>query len=145
MKQSNQKIELDYNALELYKIVLDIEKYPDYIPWCSKIDIIKKKKNYIKANMKVNYKFFPSQIFTSDVNFSSKKLEISTNYVKGPLKDLSTFWEFVDNGNNKSIIIFKVKFEFKNFIHQKVAEFFFPLIEKKMINSFIKRANETLD
>lgn len=145
MKESKQEIESNHKAIDLYNIVLDIEKYPDYIPWCTKIEILNRKKNEIKANMIVNYKLFPQQKFSSNVFFNLDKLLINTKYLEGPLKDLNTFWEFQNIQNNKSKIIFSVKFEFKNFIHQKIAEFFFPLIEKKMINSFVKRANQILN
>ena len=145
MKESKQEIESNHKAIDLYNIVLDIEKYQDYIPWCTKIEILNRKKNEIKANMIVNYKLFPQQKFSSNVFFNLDKLLINTKYLEGPLKDLNTFWEFQNIQNNKSKIIFSVKFEFKNFIHQKIAEFFFPLIEKKMINSFVKRANQILN
>ena len=145
MKQSKKEIELDYKATDLFKIVLDIEKYPDYIPWCSNIEIFEKKKNNLKANMIVNYKLFPSQKFTSKVFFDLKKLYIKTKYLDGPLKDLDTIWEFIEIDKNKSKVFFIIEFEFKNFFHQNLAELFFPLIEKKMIKSFIMRADEILD
>mgnify|MGYP003314174053 CR=1 FL=1 len=44
----------------------------------------------------------------------------------------------------KSKIFFEIKFEFKNILHQKIAELFFDLIENKMIFSFKKRADEIL-
>ena len=145
MKQSSQEIEIDHNATDLFNIVLDIEKYPEFIPWCSKIQIINKKKNEIKAEMIVKYKLFPSQIFKSDVFFNNKNLIIKTKYVDGPLKDLESTWKFISLKKNKTKIIFKVEFEFKRYIHQKLAEFFFPLIENKMIDSFVKRAHQILN
>ena len=144
MKQSNQVIELKHKAIDLYKIVLDIEKYPNYIPWCSKIEIQKRKQNEINAVMIVDYKFFPSQKFTSNVIFDLDKLFIKTKYVDGPLKDLDTIWEFKDIKKNTSKILFTLEFEFKNFFHQKFAELFFPLVENKMIESFVKRADQIL-
>ena len=145
MKQSYQEIELKHKAIDLYKIVLDIEKYPDYIPWCSKIEILKRANNEINAIMVVNYKFFPSQKFTSNVTFDLDKLFVKTKYIDGPLKDLDTMWEFKDIKKNTSKILFTIQFEFKNFFHQKFAELFFPLVENKMIESFIKRADQILD
>jgi coenzyme Q-binding protein COQ10 len=144
MRESKQEIETSHKAVDLFKIVLDIEKYPQYIPWCSGIEILSKKNNEIKANMIVDYKFFPSQKFTSNVVFDLDKMSIRTTYIKGPLKDLATIWEFKKLKKNKSKILFKVKFEFKNFFHQKIAELFFPLVENKMIKSFIERADQTL-
>ena len=145
MRQSKKEIELDYNANDLYNIVLKIEEYPDYIPWCSKIEIIYRKKNLIKVNMIVNYKHFPTQEFTSEVKYDQKNKTIKTNYIRGPLKDLNTKWEFRKLKKDKTKIIFLVEFEFKNFIHQKLAELFFPLVEVKMMNSFIERAKNTLN
>ena len=145
MKQSNQAVELKHKAIDLYKIVLDIEKYPDYIPWCSKIEILRRKTNEINAIMIVDYKFFPSQKFTSNVIFDLEKLFIKTKYIDGPLKDLNTIWEFKDIKKNKSKVLFSLEFEFKNFFHQKFAELFYPLVENKMIESFLKRADQILD
>ena len=76
---------------------------------------------------------------------NSNNLTIETQYIEGPLKDLTTNWKFEEINNKKSKIIFNVNFEFKNFIHQKVAETFYPLIENKMINSFKDRADSFLD
>ena len=145
MKQSNQEIELNYRPIDLYNIVLDIKHYPDYIPWCSNVEIVDTKKNKIKANMFVNYKFLSKQKFASSVIFDKKKLSIRTKYIEGPLKDLETLWLFTGVNKKKTKILFTVTFEFNNFFHQKIAELFFPLIEKKMIESFVKRASDILD
>ena len=145
MKRSSKKIVINNKAKDLYSIVLDIEKYPDYIPWCTQIEIVKKNKNEILANMIVNYKFFPKQKFTSKVTFDLKKLFIKTKYVEGPLKNLCTSWSFINIKNDSCQVIFDIEFEFENFLHQQIAEIFFPLIENKMMSSFIKRADSILD
>ena len=145
MKSSKQEIILNHRAKDLYKIVLDIEKYSEYIPWCKKIIIKTRSKNEMLADMIVCYRYFLPQTFTSYVTFYSNKLLINTNYIKGPLKDLSTEWIFKKLEIKKTKIIFNVKFEFRRLLHQKLAELFFGLIENKMIDSFIKRADEILD
>ena len=126
MKASNKSIEFNYNAKELFDIVLDIEKYPDYIPWCKKINILKKNKNSIKANMIVNYKLLPTQQFISIVTYDEKNLLIKTQYIEGPLKNLDTIWKFVKIEKNKTIVNFNIKFEFKNFFIKKYLKFFIP-------------------
>ena len=145
MKSSKQEIIINHRAIDLYKIVLDIEKYSEYIPWCKKIIIKARSKNEMLADMIVNYRYFLPQTFTSHVMFDSNKLLINTNYIKGPLKDLSTEWLFKKLEIKKTKIIFNVKFEFRRLLHQKLAELFFGLIENKMIDSFKKRADEILD
>ena len=145
MKSSKQEIIIHHRARDLYKIVLDIEKYSEYIPWCKKIIIKTRSKNEMLADMIVCYRYFLPQTFTSHVMFDSNKLLINTNYIKGPLKDLSTEWIFKKLEIKKTKIIFIVKFEFQRLLHQKLAELFFGLIENKMIDSFKKRADEILD
>ena len=145
MKSSKQEIIINHRAKDLYKIVLDIEKYSEYIPWCKKIIIKTRSENEMLADMIVSYRYFLPQTFTSHVMFDSNKLLINTNYIKGPLKDLSTEWLFKKLEIKKTKIIFIIKFEFQRLLHQKMAELFFGLIENKMIDSFKKRADEILD
>ena len=145
MKNSLKEEIVNHSAEKLFKIVIDIESYPEYIPWCKKMIINERKNNEIYADMYVQYKFILSQKFGSYVKFDQNKLTIETSYTKGPLKDLKTFWKFEEINKKKSKIIFNVNFEFKNYLHQKIAETFYPLIENKMINSFKQRADRLLD
>ena len=141
MKNSIREEIINHPAKKLFDIVLDIESYPEYIPWCTRMVVNQRKNNEIFADMFVEYKFIVAQKFGSHVKFDRNKLKIETNYIEGPLKDLTTNWKFEEIKNSKSKIIFKVNFEFKNFIHQKIAETFYPLIENKMIQSFKERAD----
>ena len=145
MKNSKREEVISHSAIKLFKIVLDIESYPEYIPWCTKMIINQRNKNEIYADMYVNYKFILAQKFGSHIKFDENNLTIETSYIEGPLEDLTTKWKFQEIDKKKSKIFFDVNFEFKNYIHQKVAETFYPLIETKMIDSFKKRADNSLD
>ena len=144
MKISKQKVIINHSAKKIYEIVLDIEKYPEFIPWCSNVEIKSKTKNNIIADLLVNYRFF-KKTFTSDVRYNSDNLIIDVIYIKGPLKNLQNQWKFEKINNNKTKVHFKIQFEFKNIIYQKISETFFYLIENKMIDSFKKRADEILN
>ena len=145
MKSSQKDITINHSAKNLYKIVLDIEKYPEFIPWCNKIIIKSESNNEIFADMIVKYSFFLPQTFTSHVCYDSKKLKINTNYIKGPLKDLNTEWTFNPLEEKKTKINFNLTFQFEKVFHQKLAELFFNLIENQMIDSFKKRADDILN
>ena len=145
MKNSIREEIVNHPAKKLFDIVIDVESYPEYIPWCTRMVVNERKSYEIFADMYVQYKFILSQKFGSHVKFNSSELTIETHYIEGPLKDLTTNWKFEEINNSKSKIIFNVNFEFKNFIHQKVAETFYPLIENKMISSFKERADSFLD
>ena len=129
MKSSKKIIYINHKAIDLYNIVLDIDKYPSFIPWCNSIIIKSRKKNEIFADMIISYKLFINQKFSSHVKYNEEQLIISTKYLEGPLKDLDTRWKFNRISKYKTKIIFDINFEFKNYIHQKIAEIFFVLIE----------------
>ena len=144
MKVSKQEVIINHPAKSIYEIVLDIEKYPDFIPWCSAVRIRSKTKKNIIADLLVNYKYF-QKTFTSDVRFDSNNLIINIIYIEGPLKNLQNQWKFEKVEDKKTKVHFKIKFKFKNVIYQKITELFFDLIENKMIQSFKKRADEILN
>ena len=145
MKSSNREEIINHNAEELFDIVLDIESYPYFIPWCSSMKVHSKNEKEIFADMVVLYKFLIPQTLGSHVLYDKKKLNIATTYIKGPLKNLKTYWIFKPIKKNKTLINFSVEFEFKSFLHQKIASVFYPLIEKKMIKSFKDRADSLLN
>ncbi len=145
MKSSNKEVTINHNAKQLFDIVLDLEKYPEFIPWCTDMKIHSKNPNEIFADMYVFYKLLLPQKFGSHVIFNVERLEIKTIYIDGPLKNLKTVWQFNPISRSKTIVNFSVDFEFKRFLHQKFAEIFYPLIENKMIESFKQRANQILN
>ena len=143
MPKSHQKKILAYNAVDLFDIVIDIEKYSDFIPWCSKSKIISKKRNKIIADLVISYKFI-NETFRSYVDYDKKKLSIYINYTEGPLKSLITSWKFNKITNKKTEVIFDIEIKFKFWVFNNLLKKFFSQIEKKMINAFEKRAKEIL-
>ena len=81
MKSSNREEIVDHDAKGLFDIVLDIESYPYFIPWCSAMKVHSKSEKEIYADMVVWYKYFMPQTFGSHVTFDKKKLSISTTYI----------------------------------------------------------------
>ena len=125
MKSSNREEIVDHDAKGLFDIVLDIESYPYFIPWCSAMRIHSKNKNEIYADMVVWYKYFMPQTFGSHVTFDKKKLSISTTYIEGPLKDLKTNWIFESLKKIKQEFILMLKLSLNVFFTKKSLKLFF--------------------
>ena len=97
-------------------MVLDIDKYPQFVPWCldGKIHEKKDMENFIeiKADLKVGKKFI-NEIYSSLVLYSKKKNIITVTNIGGPLKYLTNEWKFKEI-NNKTHLEFSINFELKN-------------------------------
>jgi len=129
-----------YSAKQLFDMVLDIEEYPEFLPWCMGARINKVLKNNLEADVIIGYRFFREE-FSSRVFFKeSKKIEVE--YLKGPMRHLQNKWEFKDLREGQCQVDFYVEFSMKSKFFEAIIEQFFQIALVKMIDSFEKRAFE---
>ena len=123
-------------------MVLDIEQYPNFVPWCLEGKIIKKNdtEDYIeiKADLKVGKKFI-NETYSSLVLYSKKKDLITVTNIKGPLKHLKNEWKFKEI-NNKTQLDFNIDFELKNNFLNMIIKKYFNFGLNKITDAFEKRA-----
>ena len=128
----------------LIKMVLDIEKYPDFVPWCLEGKIYKKdnKKDKIEiiADLTIGKSFF-NETYKSLVIYEKNLDLINVTNLEGPLKYLENKWSFKEKGSN-SEVHFYVDFELKNKVLNLFMTKFFDVGLKKIADSFEKRATE---
>ena len=128
----------------LIKMVLDIEKYPEFVPWCingkiySKID--KGDKIEITADLTVGKSFF-NETYKSFVIYDKSLDSVNVTNMDGPLKYLENKWTFKQIGEN-SEVDFYVNFELKNKILNALMIKSFDIGLKKIADAFEKRAIE---
>ncbi len=131
---------LSYTPAQIYALVIDIERYPEFLPWCLGCRIFKHGDDYMLADMLVGYKIFREK-FTSQVNFTPHE-RVQVEYQNGPLKHLKNDWHFKPHGKHECELHFQLEFEFQSKLLQRIAETFFNEALKRMVNAFEKRAKE---
>ena len=128
----------------LIGMVLDIEKYPEFVPWClgGKIhyNIDKGNRVEITADLTIGKSFF-KDTYKSFVIYDKSTDSIHVTNIEGPLKYLENKWTFRQIGNS-SEVDFHVDFELKNKILNVLMIKTFDLGLKKIADAFEKRANE---
>ena len=144
MPSASIKREISCSKEDLIKIVLDIEKYPEFVPWClnSKIYSKNDKENKIEiiADLTIGKSFF-NETFKSFVVFEKSSDSIHVTNIDGPLKYLENKWFFKKSGN-ESEIDFHVDFELKSRILDVIMKKSFDIGLKKIADAFEKRAME---
>ena len=127
---------------QLIKMVLDIEKYPEFVPWCIEGRIYDKNesKDLITFNgdLKVG-KSILNETFSSHVSFYKDKDKIIVTNLDGPLKYLKNEWSFKEI-NNGTQLEFLIDFELKNPILNSIMKKSFELGLNKIAKSFEERA-----
>ena len=123
-------------------MVLDIEKYPEFVPWCIKAKIYKTidKGNEVEitADLTIGKSFF-NETYKSFVIYNKNLDTILVTNIDGPLKHLENKWIFKQVGEN-SEIDFQIDFELKSKILNLFMIKSFDIGLKKIAESFEKRA-----
>ena len=142
MPTATIKKEISCSKENLIKMVLDIEKYPEFVPWCingkihSSID--KKSTIEIIADLTIGKSFF-NETYKSLVIYDRNVDSILVTNIGGPLKHLENKWYFKQVGKN-SVIDFQITFELKNKILNLLMIKSFNIGLKKVADAFEKRA-----
>ena len=128
-----------YDAKQMFDLVADVGKYPEFLPWCIGSQLYNVKQDDFYADLIIGFKVFRER-FTSHVKLSDGKIEI--DYIKGPLEYLHNLWEIKDLEEGGSALHFEVDFEFRNKIFQKMIGGLFTEAVHRMVESFETRAIE---
>jgi coenzyme Q-binding protein COQ10 len=133
---------LPYSPHQLYDLVADIERYPEFLPWCVGARVRERRDNLIAADLMVGFRMFRER-FTSRVTLQPDNAEgprIDVAYADGPFKYLANHWIFRPHPQGCEID-FYVDFEFRSRLLQKAIEVLFNEAVKRMVHSFEQRAH----
>lgn len=129
---------LPYTPQQLFELVADIERYPEFLPWCMAARIRKREENLVIADLVIGFKVFRER-FTSRVMLDPAGGRIDVAYTEGPFKYLNNHWVFEAHPEGCRID-FYVDFEFRSRILQKAIEILFHEAVRRMVSAFEARA-----
>lgn len=138
MPSHQEKRILPYSAEQLFDLVMDIEKYPEFLPWCLGARINTHTKHEVHADVIVGYKMFRER-FSSRVHYIRPNA-IEVEYLKGPMRHLQNKWVFTNMRAGQCEVDFYVDFSLESKIFEKLVDQFFHKALVKMINAFEARA-----
>ena len=144
MPKASIKRLIECNKNDLINLVLDIEKYPEFIPFCydAKIHKNNHEDKYVKiiADLTIGKGPF-KDTYQSDVLYNKKQDTITVKNLDGPLNYLSNNWYFKEK-NNLTEVTFDIDFEIKNKFLNTVMSASFQFGIEKIADSFQKRAEK---
>ena len=132
---------LPYRPEQLFDLVADIERYPEFLPWCVACRVNRRDGAVVWGDLMVGFKVF-RETFTSKVTLDRPD-RIHVEYVDGPFRYLNNHWRFVpEDGGKATTIDFYIDFEFRSRLLQKVATTVFNEAVRRMVGAFETRAHE---
>jgi coenzyme Q-binding protein COQ10 len=129
--------ELQCSAHEIFSIVMDIEAYPDFLPWLAKARILEVSDDQLSAELVADFSGMQQAFRTVDRFVLDRMVEV--RLLDGPFRFLESLWTFEVIDSQHCRVHFSIEFEFNNMILSLVATPIFTVACKGMVEAFEKR------
>jgi len=129
---------LPYTQQQLFDLVADVERYPEFLPWCVGARVRERKPNVIVADLLIGYRMVRER-FTSRIVLDPPG-RIDVSYSEGPFRYLDNHWLFEPEPDGGCTLDFFVDFEFRSRMLQKIIELLFNEAVRRMVSAFEGRA-----
>jgi len=128
-----------YPAETMYRVVADVERYPEFLPWVLGLRVKSRDGNIVIAEMMVGYKAFREK-YTSRILLDPAALTVDVTQASGPFRRLENHWRFTPVDGASCEVQFEIDFEFRNRLLGAVAGASFEKALIKMTSAFEARA-----
>jgi len=145
MKQVKKSVLLWYTPQEMYELVTQVERYPEFLPWCNKVEVLAREDDTVTAKLHLSYAGVRHAFTTRNTNArgSSVRMEL----VDGPFSRLHGLWDFVPlnkpgtTGEPSACkIAFELNYAFSSGALEAVVSPVFDRIANTFVDSFVQRA-----
>jgi len=145
MPQFSTKRRVRHSASEMFDLVADVERYPQFVPLCQALRVRKRTqdggKEVIVADMTVAYRFI-RETFTSRVTLERDKLEILVEYLEGPFQKMNNRWNFRAVDDRVCEVEFFIAYEFRSRTLGALMGAMFETAFRRFSAAFERRADE---
>jgi coenzyme Q-binding protein COQ10 len=146
MPQFTTRRSVRHSADDMFDLVADVEKYPQFVPLCQSLRVRKRTPaevgiEILIADMTIAYKLI-RETFTSKVTLDRPRLQILVQYLDGPFKRMENRWSFVATGEKRCDVEFAIDYEFKSRMLGMVMGAMFETAFRKFSSAFEVRADQ---
>jgi coenzyme Q-binding protein COQ10 len=145
MPQFSTRHRVRHAAADMFDLVADVERYPEFVPLCRALKLRKRIPEpegveILVADMTVAYKFV-HETFTSRVTLDRPNLQILVEYLEGPFSKLENRWTFHATGEGACDVEFFISYEFKSRTLGLLMGSMFDLAFRRFVTAFERRAD----
>lgn len=134
-----------YDAGDMFALVADVDSYSDFLPWCAASRIARRRAvaegEVLEADLVISFRVF-RETFTSRVTLRPGEGSIDVEYLDGPFHFLDTRWRLRDLGPGRCEVDFRVEFEIRNRLLDRLVGSLFQRAMEKVVGAFERRAAE---
>ena len=141
MKTVHKSVLIWYSADEMFALVTDVARYPDFLPWCDKAQVVEHDEQGMTAKVGIAFGGIKHAFTTRNEHLAGR--EIQMRLVDGPFSKLDGQWQFspVGDGQQRACKVdFTLRYDFDNFALAALIGPVFDKIAGSLVDAFVKRA-----
>jgi len=131
-----------FSAAEMYDLVVDVEAYPQFLPWCAGAQVHSQSDEAQSASVSINAVFSQTEFRTQNQLDPGRQVRMQLE--DGPFQHLSGEWRFKPLGDAGCKVCLEVDFEFANAMVRRAIQPVFTRVCDSIVDAFIARAHERL-
>jgi len=146
MKHVKKSVLLWYSPHEIYSLVTDVERYPEFLPWCERAEVLRRDEQGPTARLHLAFAGLRQAFTTRNTQVPDQSVHLEL--VDGPFSLLDGMWRFVPlalpegSAGLGCRIEFELRYAFANFALEAVISPVFDRIANTFVDSFVKRAEQ---
>lgn len=138
MAQVDKSVLVAYSAQRMFELVDAVEKYPEFLPWCSGAECTFRDAAITRATLHINYRGIRQSFSTENTKAAPQLMRL--RLVAGPFRTLEGAWRFTDLGGAGCKVELSLHYEFASRLLEKLVGPVFGHIANTMVDAFVKRA-----
>jgi len=131
---------IQHSAERMYNLVIDVAKYPDFLPWCGGVEVYEQTDEVLDAKVHIKFKGINQFFHTRNANTRPSAIDMA--FVDGPFTKFHGHWKFVSLRDDACKIEFQLHYEFESIFLEKIIGPVFGVIAGTFVDGFVKRADQ---
>jgi coenzyme Q-binding protein COQ10 len=145
MPTFSSKRRVEYSSEQMFDLVADVERYPEFVPLCQSLKVRQRTpapdgKEVVVADMTVSFKLV-RETFTSKVTLDRRNLKILVEYLRGPFSHMENRWSFEPKADQACDVGFFISYDFKSRMLAMLMGTMFDAAFQRFASAFEKRAD----
>lgn len=143
MKTVSKSVLIWYSPEEMYSLVIGIEQYPQFLPWCDRARVLEQDSNSMVAEVGIAFSGIHQSFVTRNTHEAGRRVQM--HLVRGPFSKLEGDWQFlpVGDGTQRACRVeLELRYGFDNAALAALVGPVFDRIAKSMVEAFVKRAEQ---
>lgn len=138
MPEVNRSVLVNHKPEQMFALVDDVERYPEFLPWCGGARVSFRDDARTRATIEIRYRGI-KQGFTTE-NTKRPPSEMDIQLVEGPFRELDGQWRFTALGEGACKVEFRLRYEFSSRLLARLLGPVFEFIANSFVEAFVKRA-----